>query len=95
LRKIRHTSEETDFKIDSVVLDEAIKELRLDFETTLGKTDYTILKETYEKFLPEDPKEQAFLDLLHGLDVLEYRNSEVWYDVHPIVTDLLKQKGLI
>jgi len=95
LREIRRTPKQTDFKINSVVLDEAIKNLRLDFETTLGKTDYTILKETYEKFLPEDPKEQAFLDLLHGLDVLEYRNDEVWYDVHPIVTDLLQRKGLL
>jgi len=95
LREIRRTPKQTDFKINSVVLDEAIKDLRLDFETTLGKTDYTILKETYEKFLPEDPKEQAFLDLLHGLDVLEYRNDEVWYDVHPIVTDLLQRKGLL
>jgi hypothetical protein len=33
--------------------------------------------------------------LLHGLNVLEYRNSEVWYDVHPIVLDLLQRKGLI
>ncbi len=95
LREIRRTPEQTSFKVTPVVLDEAIKDLRLDFETTLGKTDYKILKETYEKFLPEDPKEQAFLDLLHGLDVLEYRNSEVWYDVHPIVMDLLQRKGLI
>ncbi|MEL6402020.1 MAG: P-loop NTPase fold protein [Cyanobacteria bacterium J06626_4] len=95
LRKIRRTPEQTDFKVTTVILDEAIKDLRLDFETTLGKTDYKILKETYKKFLPEDPKEQAFLDLLHGLDVLEYRNSEVWYDVHPIVMDLLQRKGLI
>ena len=95
LREIRRNPEQTGLKINSVVLDEAIKDLRLDFETTLGKTDYTILKETYEKFLPEDPKEQAFLDLLQGLDVLEYRNNEVWYNVHPIVMDLLQRKGLI
>ena len=95
LREIRRNPEQTNFKINSVVLEEAIKDLRLDFETTLGKTDYAILQETYEKFLPEDPKEQAFLDLLHGLDVLEYRNSEVWYDVHPIVKDLLQRKGLL
>jgi hypothetical protein len=29
------------------------------------------------------------------LQVLEYRNDEVWYDVQPIVTDLLRRKGLI
>jgi nucleoside-triphosphatase THEP1 len=95
LREIRRSPGQTSFRVNSVVLEEAIKDLRLDFETTLGKTDYKILKETYEKFLPEDPKEQAFLDLLHGLDVLEYRNSEVWYDLHPIVMDLLQRKGLI
>jgi hypothetical protein len=47
-----------------------------------------------KKFRVEDPKAQAFLDLLHGLHILEYRNAEVWYDVHPIVEDLLKRKGL-
>jgi energy-coupling factor transporter ATP-binding protein EcfA2 len=95
LREIRRQPERTDFKIDAAVLTEAIKGLRLDFETTLGKADYTILQTTYQNFLPEDPKADPFLDLLHGLQVLEYRNDEVWYDVHPIVTDLLRRKGLI
>lgn len=94
-RKLRRNPEQTNLKIDQAILDEAIQDLRLEFETTLGKADFSILQTTYEKFLPEDPKEQAFLDLLHGLHVLEYRNSEVWYDVHPIVTDLLQRKGLI
>jgi hypothetical protein len=95
LREIRRQPDRTDFKIDGAVLTEAIKGLRLDFETTLGKADYTILQTTYQNFLPEDPKADPFLDLLHGLQVLEYRNDEVWYDVHPIVTDLLRRKGLI
>jgi hypothetical protein len=95
LREIRRQPDRTDFKIDAVVLTEAIKGLRLDFETTLGKADYTILQTTYQNFLPEDPEAEPFLDLLHGLQVLEYRNDEVWYDVHPIVTDLLRRKGLI
>jgi AAA ATPase domain len=95
LREIRRQPERSDFKIDTAVLTEAIKGLRLDFETTLGKADYAILQTTYQNFLPEDPKAEPFLDLLHGLQVLEYRNDEVWYDVHPIVTDLLRRKGLI
>ena len=77
------------------MLEEAIKDLRLEFEATLGRADYTILQTTYEKFMPEDPKEQLFLDLLHGLHVLEYRNGEVWYDLHPIVRDLMQRKGLV
>ena len=95
LRAIRRNPDKTDIQIDEVVLDEALQELRLEFETTLGKADYSILQTTYEKFMPEDPKAQPFLDLLHGLQVLEYRNGDVWYDIHPIVVDLLQRKGLI
>ena len=64
-------------------------------QTQLGKADYEILQTTYEKFEPDDPKDQKFLDLLHSLHVLEYRNAEIWYDTHPIVTDLLKLKDVI
>ena len=32
---------------------------------------------------------------LHGLYILEYRNDELWYDVHPIVTQVLRQKDII
>ncbi len=60
-RKLRRNPEQTDIKIDQAVLDEAIKDLRLEFEATLGKADFNILQTTYEKFIPEDPKEQAFL----------------------------------
>lgn len=95
LREIRRNPGQADLRIDSAVLSEAIKEIRLDFEVTLGKNNYASLKEIYEKFLPEDPKEQYFLDLLHSLAVLEYRNGEIWYDVHPVVTDLLQRKGFI
>lgn len=95
LREIRRQPERTDFKIDADVLTEALKDLRLDFETTLGKADYAILQTTYDNLEPEDPKAEPFLDLLHGLQVLEYRNDGVWYDLHPIVTELLVRKGLI
>ena len=33
--------------------------------------------------------------MLHGLYVLEYENDELWYDLHPLVTDLLRRQGLI
>lgn len=95
LRRIRRTPIQTSLQISTDILDEAIKDLRLDFETILGKEDYEILQTTYENFLPEDPKDQSFLDLLHGLAILEYRNGEVWYDIHPIMKDLLRRKGLI
>ncbi len=36
-----------------------------------------------------------FLELLHGLYVLEYANDDLWYDLHPLVTDLLRRKNLL
>jgi AAA ATPase domain len=95
LRLIRRDPKQTNIVISDEVLEEALKDLRLDFEIELGKADYQILQTTYKQFMPDDPKEQKFLDLLHGLHILEYRNDEVWYDAHPIVIALLKRKELI
>lgn len=81
--------------IDDDILDKAINSIRNDFAVPLGKLDYEILRITYENFIPDDPKDPEFLDLLHGLYVLEYRNRQNWYDVHPIVVELLKEQGLI
>ncbi|MCU0526628.1 MAG: AAA family ATPase [Elainella sp. Prado103] len=92
LRQLRRGQ---DTIIDGAVLAQAVKEIRLDFETTLSKADYETLRTTYKRFTPDDPKAQDFLDLLHGLHVLEYRNDQVWYDLHPIVIDLLKLKEVI
>ncbi|QYX32394.1 ATP-binding protein [Sphaerospermopsis torques-reginae] len=81
--------------INEQILDEAVNNIRNDFAVPLGKLDYAILQTTYQNFTPDDPKEPEFLDLLHGLYVLEYRNRKNWYDVHPIVVELLKEQGLI
>ncbi|TAE57587.1 MAG: ATP-binding protein [Nostocales cyanobacterium] len=81
--------------INEQILDEAVNNIRNDFAVPLGKIDYAILQTTYQNFTPDDPKEAEFLDLLHGLYVLEYRNRKNWYDVHPIVVELLKEQGLI
>jgi hypothetical protein len=81
--------------IDDAILEEAIDNIRNDFAIPLGKVDYEILKTTFDNFSPDDPKQPEFLELLHGLYVLEYRNKQNWYDVHPIVVQLLRDKGLI
>ena len=93
LRLIRRKPDDLEIKINAEVLQEAITNISIDFDTRIGTADYAILKQTYQDFKPNDPKEQRFLDLLHGLYVLEYRNAKLWYDVHPIVTELLQEKG--
>jgi energy-coupling factor transporter ATP-binding protein EcfA2 len=95
LLKIRRKSDENEIKINQEVLEEAIKNLMLDFEATLGKRDYEILIEVHKNLSPKNPKDQNFLDLLNGLQILEYHDSKVWYCVHPIVKDILEVKGLI
>ncbi|MDB9372600.1 ATP-binding protein [Nodularia sphaerocarpa] len=94
LRLIRRQPDEI-VVINADILDQAINKIRNDFSLPLGSAEYKILQNTYQNFKPEDPKEQEFLDLLHGLYVLEYRNSKNWYDVHPIVVELLRDEGLI
>ena len=81
--------------INEEVLEEAVNNLRNDYALPLGKVDYEILQQTYIHFMPDDPKQTEFLELLRGLHILEYRNREIWYDVHPIVVELLKDRGLI
>ena len=95
LRLVRRYPERTDIKINDAILKEAITKLSLDFDTRIGTDDYKILEITYKESRPNDPKEQKFLDLLHGLYILEYRNAQLWYDVHPIVTQLLQERGHI
>lgn len=95
LRLVRRYPERTDIKINEAILKEAITKLSLDFDTRIGTDDYKILATTYQESRPDDPKEQKFLDLLHGLYILEYRNAQLWYDIHPIVTELLQERGHI
>jgi nucleoside-triphosphatase THEP1 len=95
LRTIRRAENAEAIMIDRAVFEQAVEAMRLDFEAPLGKADYEILTMTYESFKPPDPKAQAFLDLLHGLHILEYRNGQIWYDLHPVVSDLLVLKEMI
>jgi nucleoside-triphosphatase THEP1 len=81
--------------IDDKILLQAINKIRNDFSIRLGKVDIDILQSVYEQFMPNDPKQAEFLDLLHGLYVLEYRTDETWYDVHPIIIETLRRQGAI
>lgn len=92
LRLVRRNSEDPDIKINNKVLAEALNKFRIDFDTRIGNADYEILESTYMDSKPNDPNDQRFRDLLHGLYILEYRNARLWYDVHPIVADLLKER---
>lgn len=92
---IRRQEDNQPIKINKDILKQAITELSLDFATPLGQKDYEILASVNQNYQPPDPKDEQFLDLLHTLYVLEYRNGDLWYDLHPIVKRLLIKKKII
>jgi nucleoside-triphosphatase THEP1 len=95
LQKVRRQEPITDDRIDLEILNKALNILRNDLTITLSKTEREILQITYQNHMPDDPKQQEFLDLLHRIAAIEYRNDESWYDVHPLIVDQLRQEGLI
>ena len=92
---IESEPEREDVVIDRKILDTALQNLRHDFTRQIGSKLYDLLVQVYETSDTEDSSDKGFVQLLHGLMVLEYENAALWYDVHPIVVDLLKQKKLI
>ncbi|MBW4696044.1 MAG: ATP-binding protein [Lyngbya sp. HA4199-MV5] len=93
LRQVRREPENAAIIINDRILEEAVNNIRNDFALTIGKVGYEILFKVYQDFEPDDPLQREFLDLLHELTLLEYRNHKVWYDVHPIVVELLSDRG--
>lgn len=88
-------------KIDLESSKQAISEIRNDYRKSLRKEHYQELiklhqtkdiREIHTK-LPkeEDIESLVLLELLHNLSVLEYSNDEDWWDIHPIVLDLIKE----
>lgn len=56
---------------------------------------FNLLVKIYEDFAPPDARSAEFLELLHALYVLEYENDDLWYDLHPMVTELLRRKNML
>ncbi len=100
MQEIRRQLRQAKFDQPSVIISQPIlatvlTDLQISYAEPLGLTDFELLKGIYRDFLPQEVKNQRFQDLLHGLYVLEYRNGGQWYDLNPIVKDLLEQEGVL
>ncbi|PSB27794.1 ABC transporter ATP-binding protein [Stenomitos frigidus] len=84
-----------DLTINDEILNVAVRNLRNDFARQIGTSLFPVLKQVYQTLNNKDTDSDAFVKLLHGLMVLEYQNDDLWYDVHPIVVDLLQRQGLL
>ncbi|MBD2329814.1 P-loop NTPase fold protein [Alkalinema sp. FACHB-956] len=81
--------------VNQQILDQVLTDFQIEFAEPLGQVDFEALKQIYGDLKPRDTENQRFLDLLHGLYILEYRNAVLWYDLNPIVVDLLVQEGVL
>ena len=81
--------------INADILSIAVKNIRNQYARSLGSKLYQLLGEIYNQFAPPDARDPDFLELLHGLYVLEYENDDLWYDLHPLITDLLRRKKIL
>ena len=82
-------------EIDQDIVRIALKNIRNAFARQIGSNLYDLLVEVYKTSEAKDSSSEGFVKLLHGLMILEYENDALWYDVHPLVADLLRQKKLI
>ncbi|MCC3405159.1 MAG: AAA family ATPase [Microcoleus sp. PH2017_10_PVI_O_A] len=95
LKQLRRTPDKQDLIITPEILENAIKDYRINLTEPLGQNRYQILVDVYQNYLPKDGMDQDFLDLLHTLYILEYRNDDLWFGVHPVVQEILQRRGLI
>jgi energy-coupling factor transporter ATP-binding protein EcfA2 len=93
--ELRKNPSQQDLKITDKILEKALVELRIEMAGVLGQNAYTILAEVYKTDTPLDIMDKTFLDLLHALYIIEYRNSDLWFGLNPIIKDLLELRKLI
>ncbi len=68
-------------------VEEAVAELQNELERTLTSADYRILDEV-DRFR-QASSDDATLELLHSLHLVEYFNRELWCDVNPLLKPTL------
>ena len=84
----------TDLQIDDQILKAATGNLRNNFAREMGsKSLYDIAAQVY--VTSKSVEGDGFTKLLHSLMILEYENGNLWYDVHPLVLDLLRREKMI
>jgi hypothetical protein len=93
--ELRKKPELQDLVINSEILQRAVTDLRITMTEPLGQNAFGILAYVYNEYTPADAMDQTFLDLLHELYILEYRNNDLWFGINPIIKELLELRGFI
>lgn len=77
-------------KIDLVSSQQAVNAIKNDYHRVLRKEHYQELIKIHNT---KDICELVFPELLHNLSILEYSNDENWWNVHPIVLELIEESN--
>ncbi len=93
--ELRKKPELQNLIINNEILQKAVTDLRITMTEPLGQNAFEILVHVYNEYTPADGMDQTFLDLLHELYILEYRNNDLWFGINPIVKELLELRGSI
>ncbi|MEW6388114.1 MAG: P-loop NTPase fold protein [Thermodesulfobacteriota bacterium] len=75
--------------IDQEAVEQAARSKRRDYQVLLSQDQLKLLKKVRDSQKVDN--DAAHRELLHNLSVLEYRDGDVWYDVHPIIEPLLSE----
>ncbi|MBI3682202.1 MAG: AAA family ATPase [Acidobacteria bacterium] len=74
-------------RIEIEAVENAVASRRREYQILLTTEQLRLLERVKKTKRVEN--DEAHRALLHNLSALEYRNEEVWYDVHPVVEPLL------
>ena len=69
--------------LDSEALEDAARSIQQDYERMLEPSDYKLLARTHASKSIE--KDDAHMQLLSNLAILEYNGKELWHDVNPLI----------
>ena len=90
-------------RIEEIDYKYSVDQLKNDFYNTISYNEknqmtprdyYDLLVKCHNDKEKKPMNDRGMLDLRHNMCVLGY-NSESWYDVHPVVKEILKEKKMI
>jgi len=76
-------------RIEVSAIHQAANDMRNDYRVMLRDDQYQMLRDIHADKEKRVRNDDIVRQLLHNLSLLEYRNDDVWADVHPIVKPLL------
>jgi hypothetical protein len=86
-------NEEENLPIQASALSQAIRQLRKTYRDTVDEDQWSLLAKVHDT--KQSPNDDAYRKLLFTRCLLEYREEESWYDVHPVLRGVPEFKAAL